>query len=352
MFEAPSFIAESLEQPKIKAGGSSSSNILNRMFEATTTDMGLLLARTNALALRADRVQSAASSQSAGLLAQFQSLNTRVDQVSGFSKILCDMHSQTYVDTTQTTGDLNYEFGQCTLPVRSRTDLLVQTDVYGTAMLSPETEVSYGIGDFPTTLDYIVDPDGLNMLRGEQAWILPEQPSGTIVWAKIKAPMQYRGLTPNVLEIWPLPAFTCDLLSVSYQLAGRSFSGTWTNVDITYLPMYSTTNSLIPTYGPVRIHLPNLPLSQIRIRVRPRPSASVWGFARIKLYHVEYSESGTLTVKDPYSRTVSQPLLTGKDSTVLSALSCSLNANKATFTLTTTDTSTSPIITGAILNVV
>lgn len=351
MFEAPSFIAESLEQPKIKAGGSSSSNLLNRMFDTTTADLGLLLARTNALALRADRIESAATSQSAGLLAMYQSLSTRVDQASGYTKILCDMHSQTYVDTATTTADLNYEFGQATLPVRSRTDLLVQSDVYGTAMLSPETETSYAIESFPDTLDFVPDPDGLNMLRGEQAWVFPEQPSGTICWIKIKAPLQYRGLTPNVLEIWPLPAFTCDLLSVSYQLAGRSFSSTWTNLDLTYLPMYSVASSLIPLYGPVRLHLPNLPLSQIRIRVRPRPNTSCWGFSRIKLYHVEYEESGTLTVKDPYSRTVSQPLLQGKDSSTLSTLSSSLNNNKATITLTTTDTSTTPVITGCILNV-
>jgi len=349
-FEAPHFMIESLDAPKIKPNASSTSDLLNRYHEVITQDMGLLLSRTNAIALRADRIANVVTSSSAALLAQLQSLSTRVDQASGYTKILCDIHQATYVDTGNTTATLNYEFGQATLPVQSTVDLLAQTDVFGKVRVSNEVEVSYALGATPSTLDYVVDPEAIYMLREEQEWVLSSAASGITLWTKIKAPLQYRGLTPNVLELWPVAPFTTDLLEVSYQLAGQSFTSTWTTVDLSYLPMWSTSANRVTPMGPVRIHLPNVAISQIRIKQVARMT-TVWGWASIKIYHREYTNQGTLVVKDPYSRSVNTPLLRGKDAATLSQLSTSVNGSTASINLTTTDAAVTPVITGVILSV-
>lgn len=349
-FEAPHFLVESLDHPKIKAGGSSSSDLLNRYHDTLAQDMGLIVTRTNLLAQRADRVTAIVSSSAAALLSQFQSLSTRVDQASGYTKILCDMHSATYVDTGATDATVDYEFGQATLPVQSTVNLLTQTDVFGQVHVSNEVEVSYAIGSNPNTLDFVPDPEAIYMLREEQAWVLSTATSGSTMWTKIKAPMQYRGLTPNVLELWPVCPFTTDLVEVSYQLAGQSFSSTWTTLNLGYLPLYSVALGRVAPFGPVRIHLPNLPLSQIRIKQLARMD-TVWGWESIRLYHREYENQGTLVVKDPYSRTVNTPLLRGSDATALSQLSMTLNGNTCSVQLTTTDAAVTPVITGVILNV-
>jgi hypothetical protein len=349
-FESPNFLTDDIETPKVKEGGSSSSNVLNRFFDTVSRELGLLMARINAVASRSDRVVKIGVAQSAALLAQWQSLSTRVDQASGYSLVLADMHSQTYVNLAQTTADIDYDFGQATLPIRSTSDLLAMTDVYGNVRVDNEVEVSTAIGTSPTTLDYAVDPEAIYMLREEQEWILPTAASGSFVWTKIKAPLQHRGLAPNVLELWPVCSFALDLVEVSYQLAGQSFTGSWTALDLSYLPKYSTTYGKVTGHGPVRIHLPNLGLSQIRIKQQTR-SDTVWGWARIKLYHREYNDQATLTVQDPYSRTVSNPLLRGKDPATLSLLSTTLSNSNATINLTTTDSSVTPVITGCIVSV-
>jgi hypothetical protein len=290
------------------------------------------------------------NSQGAALLAAFQSVSTRVDQASSYTQILCDMHSQFYVNLPQTTANINYEFGQATLPVRSTTDILVQQDVYGNKYISPEVSVSYAVGNNPGLDEFTQDPEALSMLRGEQAWLLSSVPASTVVWCQIKAPMQYRNLTPNVLELWGLPEFAYDLLEVSYQLAGDSFTGTWTALDLSYLPRYDVSSGRVPQLPAVRLHLPNQGLSQIRIKMRTLMD-TVWGFKRIKLYHREYEDSGILTVKDAYSRTVSTPILRGKDPSTLSLLTITTNGQNAAINLTTTDTNTTPVLTGVILGV-
>jgi hypothetical protein len=348
-FESIEFNIESAETPKIKQGGSSSSNTLNRFFNDGAQDLALIGTRTNILAARADRIINLASAQAGALLAQFQSLSTRVDSASSYDQVLADMHSSYYVNTGATTATINNVFGQCTLPVRTQTDLIVQNDVYGNAYIFSDVELSYSTLTSPTSLDYVVDPEGLNMLKGEQAWIL--DPISSVAWIKLKAPLQFRGLIPNVLEIWPVPAFGLDIYEVSYQKAGTSFSSTWYSLDLSYLPGYNNANGRVEKAGPIRLHLPNEPISQIRMKVSPVSANTAWGLHRLKLYNTQYESSASLVVKDPYSRTLSGALVRGKDPSELSLLTVTLNSNQATIALITTDTTSTPVITGVILDI-
>lgn len=346
-FESPEFLLEATEAPKVKAGGSSSSNILNRYFNALVKDLSLLGTRTNLLASRSDRVEEMGVQQGTALLATFQGLATAIEAVTG-STIFAEMHSQRYVHPS-TTAEVDQTFGQATLPIRSSTNLLVQTDVYGNPFVSPEVEISYAHTDSqgspPGSLSFQTDPEGIYMLRGEQMWIRPDGNS-TMNWVKVRAPLQFRGLSPNILEIWPGPSLVMDLAGVWYRKAGES-GGTWNSVDISYLPGYQ--GGVCKHLGGVRIFLPNEPISELAVGFNAN-TATAWGLQSLTISHVEYEASANLIIREPFARTISSDVvLRGKDPSELSLLTITVNGNQASIAMTSTDTSTTPVITGAIL---
>jgi len=355
-FESVEFLIESAEAPKIKAGGSSSSNILNRFFTSLGQDISLLATRANILASRGSRIELGSAEQGGALQAQFVALSLKVDAASGYTKVLADLHSSYYIDTGSTTGiDLNYVFGQATLSVLSTTDLLVQTDVYGNNYVSPEVQFSYSTTPASTVAsmsitDFIPDPDGIFMLRGDQAWIVATAAGQTKGYIRIKAPLQFRGLIPNVLEIYPFPAFSMKLNRVAYRVAGNA-EDTWTNLDLTYLPNYNGATEVVDSFGPVRIHLDNKPISEISIELDVT-GTNVWGLKQLKLYHKEYDSSGTLVANDPYSRTIGDIALRGKDTSTLSTFSNTKTANAVSINVTSTDSAQTPVITGVIMDIV
>jgi len=346
-FESTEFLLESVEKPKIKAGGSSSSNILNRYFNALANDVTMLAARTNLLAARSDRIEQGAAIQAGALLAQFQSLSTRVDAVSSLTQVMADMHSSTYVDVSNT-ATISTTFGQATLPEISSIDLLVQTDVYGNKYTAPEIEVAYALGSTPDALAYTLDPDAALMLRDEQLWLLPE--TSQTVWVRLRAPLQYRGLTPNMIEFWPFPAFAHDIEQISYLPAGDSYTGAYVDLDLSYLPNYKASTGKVEQAGPVRVFLPNSAISELRVKMTPR-SSTAWGVHKFKVYHKEFSNSATLVVKDPYSRTAGSVVLRGKDTSDLAQLAVTTNTNTVSVALTSTSSVETPIITGIIFTV-
>lgn len=355
-FESVEFMIESSESPKIKSGGSSSSNILNRFFAALGQDISLLATRANILASRSSRIEKGSAEQGGALQAQFTSLSSRVDAASSYSYVLADMHSTFYIDNgSENNVDFSYVFGQATLSALSTTDLLVQNDVYGNNYVSPEVQFSYSTSSASSVsvmsvTDFIPDPDGIFMLREEQTWLLDTGVTQTKGYIRIKAPLQFRGLTPNVLEIWPFPAFSMKLRKVSYRIAGDP-EDTWTHADLSYLPGYNSSTGVIDNFGPVRLHLNNRPISELVFEFDVS-SSDVWGVKKIKLYHREYDSSGSFIVEDPYSRTIGDISLRGKDPTILSTFSNTKAGNQATINISSTDSSYTPVITGVIMQVV
>lgn len=354
-FQSADFQAETSETPKIKAGGSSSSDVLNRYFSALSQDISLQSTRLNILARRADRIALGATEQAGSLLSALQSLSSRVDTASGYGEVLADMHSSFYVDTGATTATVNQRFGQATLPIVSETDLLVTEDAYGNKYVSPELEFSWATSDITSIQslpfsEYRYDPDGVAMIKNDQLWIMDNPHSHNIGYVRIKVPLHYRGLSPNVLEIWPFPAFDLSIRAMWYRKIGDPY-GTWTQIDQRYLPGYN--GSVLAKAGPIRAFLPaNVEgVSEIGITFTIG-SSNVWGIKQINLKHVEFESSAVLVVQDPYGRNISSALLRGKDAaTTLSGLSVTNSSNQVQINLTTTNTITSPVITGVIMRV-
>lgn len=354
-FSSTSFMLETPQAPKIKAGSSSSSDILNRYFTSLSQDLALLTTRTNILAERCQRVDSISTIQGAGYLNLFNSLTSRVNAASGQAQILADMFSAFYVDPSNQ-AQIDYVFGQCTLPVASSTDLIVSTDIYGNNYIGSNTqflisETTSATGLPPSVSSFQPDPEGLYMLRGDQSYVHKNQLANTSVYVMVTVPLQYLGFNPNILEIWPLPIGVMDLTGIWYQQSGNSSTGGWINVDLSYLQGYNASSGYVNKLTPIRIHLPNDSIGQFCFSFNLN-GAQTWGLSQIKLKHNEYKSNANLIITDPYARTMGNVLLRGKDPvTKLSNLNVLTTANQSVITLDTVQSNYSPVITGIIIQI-
>lgn len=349
--ESAVFVSETVEAPKIKGGGSSSSTVLNRYHDALAKEMAGLTLLTNEHASRSTRVADMAQAQAAATSGLFDSLSTRVDVLaSGSPLVLADLFGSRYVSSAvgETTVEVNELFGQATLPIKGETDLLVQQDSKGDLVASSEVSLYYTYESSPTADKLIKSPEGMGMLLRRQAWLGKE---ARPVWIVLEAPLQYLGLSPNVLEIYPLPAFGMDVSSLSVELV----DGGWTSVDCSYLPRYTNAGAYaglnyIQRAGPLRIHLPGSPVTRIRFRLHPL-SGAPWGLYDLRVKAVEYEQSGSLTVLDPYGRAISEVTIRGKDPTTLANLVTDATSNKVRIELSSTTTKSSPVITGVVMRI-
>jgi hypothetical protein len=355
--ETYKFLCETSETPKIKAGGSSSSNILNRFFTALSSDLNVLATKSNLQNTLIARVTDAASVQSGSLVSTLESIRSRVDAASGYNYVLASMFNSSYLVTPDTTADVDNVYGQATLPVKSTTDLLVFTDGLGRKFVSPELKILYAqkevynVNTGFSETDFLEIDDAVYMLTDERTFLIPAGSNPKFTFFRIKTPVQYSYLNPNALDIWPFPAFGMTLRGVWYKEAGGD--GTWQDVDISYLANYTTAPSGIArvlNFGPVRVHLPGVPVNEILVAIDSDSSTYV-GLHKLKMYHFEYEESAVLKIQDPYSRTIGNVTLQGKDPTTLSQLSVSKSSNTVTVNLSTTDSSATPVITGTLLSV-
>lgn len=354
--EVIKFLIQSGGYPKIKSGQSSSSDVLNRFNEAVATDITNLAVRTSLVAENSSQTQAAMAIQSASLAGMFASLNARTDTLQVSTMVWVDMHDDMYVDPANT-ATIDQVFGQATLPILEDTNLLVQEDAYGDKFLPDDVKVFTAWtddGSEPSILDYTESTDARTMLTEETAWFQTwpgTDQNITDFWFRIDFPFDYLGREPNVLEIWPLPAFGLQIKEVAYHQFGASLSSNWTALDLSYLPGYDETlysNQYVNQAGPLRLHLPQTQISSIRIRVKSTNQAA-WGFWRVRLKHLEYNQTAVLKILNPYGLSVGSYYVRGKDPSDLAELSGSIASNVVSISMSTDDPFTSPVITGAIL---
>jgi len=348
--ETTVFVTESADAPKIKGGGASSSSLFNRYHDAVAKDVAGLAVTVNQVNDKAARVSAATAAQAAAISAIVSSLSGSLDALSSDdSLVLADLFVEDYIstDTDDTNADINHLFGQATLPIQSQTDLLTQVDSRGNYIVSDTVELGYSYEDDPDQFVYINSADGIAMLLRNQAWL---GDSSNPVWIKLLAPLQYLGLTPNVLEIYPMPAFAVDISDLSYQQSGAGLGSSWTTIDLSYLPGYNSDTGVAEKSGPIRVHLPGVPITQVRFKITPSDGVS-WGLYNLRLLSVEYEQTGSLTVLDPEGRTVSDVLIRGKDPEDLAQLPVSGTGAKTRIDMSSTTTSASPVITGVVMSI-
>lgn len=352
--ETTAFTVESADAPKVKSGGSSSSNVINRYHEAVAKDVAGLALATNQLSDKASRISNAVAAQSGALSSNLSTLSGRLDALaSGSTLLLATLFDNKYISTSgsDTTAEVNSLFGQATLPIRSQVNLLTQQNVQDDYIVSSEVRLSYSYEANPDQFQFTESNEGIAMLLRKQAWLgRSDQP----VWIKLTAPLQYLGLPANMIEIYPMPAFNCAISDLSYQLAGAGPGSTWYDVDCSYLPNYNPSSLLgdnvLEMIGPVRAALPVVPMAQIRFRLHPSSGVN-WGLFDLRVLSVEFEQTGVLTLINPYNSTgFSSATIRGKDPSDLAQLTTSTTLNKFRIDLSSTSSQTSPIITGALLS--
>lgn len=354
--ETVKFLIQSGGYPKIKSGQSSSSDILNRFNQALATDITNLAVRTSLVAENSSQTQAVTAVQAAAIAGLFASLNARTTTLQVSTMVWVDMHSSAYTETSNT-AEVDYVFGQATLPILEDTNLLVQEDAYGDVFLPDDVKIYTAWtddGSDPSILDYTESTDARTMLTEQTAWFQTwpgTDPNVTDFWLRIDFPFDFLGREPNVLEIWPLPAFGLTVKEVAYHQFGAVLASDWTALDLSYLPGYDETlysNQYVNYAGPLRLHLPQTQISSIRIRVKATSQAA-WGFWRIRLKHLEYEQTATLKVQNPYGLSVGSYYVKGKDPSDLAELSGSIASNVVSVSMSTDDPFLSPVITGVIL---
>jgi hypothetical protein len=340
------FIIESVDQPIIKAGGSSSSTLLNRYHSSIVDDLVALNITNNQLGIQSIRISETFNAQSQAINPLLASLSARVGVLaSGSPLVLADFYSAKYVssDPLETVAEIDKVFGQITLPVLKETDLLVDQDSFGNFFTSDEVNLSFSYEDNPDTAVFIDSSDAIKMLLREQVWL------GTLsapVWIKLTAPLQFLGLNPNVLEIYPLPSWGTDISNIQYQIGG--IDQPWVDADVSYLPRYKATNNKLANCGPIKIHLPGDPIYQIRFKITPNTDL-LWGLYNIRVISKQYSQTGKITLQDPYSRNINGITVRGKDPQDLAQLSNSTSTGKLTINLSSDSVYKTPVITGVVM---
>jgi hypothetical protein len=335
-----SLTVDSLETPSIKGGGSSSSSVLNRFNQSIVKDIGSIIIYLNKLLDRSSKIADASASQGAALSAPLTTLTTRVDTLlTDTNYVMADFFKSDYVDSGNTTANVDNLFGQVTLPVTSSSDLLVQTDSFGFNQVSSEVSLGYSTSvTTPADGLFVSASDGLDMLLRRGVWVINKP--GESVWIKVKAPLQYLGLNPNILEIYPFPAFGCHISDVKVRKS--SGSAVWEDIDITYLPGYDSGTSKVKNAGPLKIHLDGEPINEIMFKMEPVGSYKP-GLYNLRVLSNTYNQNATLTVQDA-TRDLDTITIYGKDPLDLALIPTVITTTKARLDLSSPSTYSTPVI--------
>jgi hypothetical protein len=351
-FQSVQFIDPDTQKPKIQSGGPSDSNLLNRYFNSLTNDVLNINTRINELALKSTRVANIATSNGTGLNATISGLVASVDAINTADQVYIDLFTDYGVDTGTLTSLHNKVYGQVTLPEVSSKDLLKSTDINGDSYLLSDINFTYCFTSgtsIPSPELFNKDIEAFYMLTSDQSWLV--NASSNYVWVKLQAPMNYLSLFPNSLEVWPIPMGVTDLYRAYVKKAGSLSTGSFTSLDLSYLPFYDIPSSSAKNIGPFKLHLENEPLSEILLCFKLN-SVSSFGFNRFTLTHKEYSVSSLISIKDPFSRTITGlPTVKGKDPVDLSLLNLIAVGPQYQLTLTTNSSALTPVVTGFIIPV-
>lgn len=340
----------------VSSGATSNSQQLQSFINGIFNDTAELKAFAT-LAQNAYLDLSEATSASAlGIQNMVSSLSSRASSLSSSGMALISMHSSSQVVTGDTTCSISTVFGQATLPVLEETDLLNYTDLYGLTRASSDIRVwtAQSSGSAHSLNDYKEAPNSELFIECKQPLVEElETISGTkrYLWVRIDIPYGSQYKAPTCLEIYPLPAFACNIEEIGYLTAEASNLSTWTTLDLSYLPGYNQdlySNAWVNNAGPLRVFMPGTVVSAIRIKLSADENI-VMGLGKVRLLSQTFDNTGVLKVTNPWGLDISTLALKGKDLLTLSELPVVINNTDATITLSRQSTGVTPVITGVLI---
>jgi hypothetical protein len=346
------FIQETARDSGIKPGATAESERLNDLFSRASKDFSMLAGQMLEAGQLASLANNNAIAQAAGLQGFISSLSERVDTISSSSMVLVTMHSLASVVASSTTCHINTVFGQATLPISSDTNLLYFSGLDNKKYVDQNLLVEYcGTSEVdPEESDWQTHLMGQAMIKEESPAISPFpliSPDKAKLWVRVSFPFESLAAKANVLEIYPVPVFNCVIEKIQYNTYGASLESGWTDLDLSYLRGYNPTlygNSFVKYAGPIRLFLPNTNISAIRIKMS-MSNAEYWGLHRFRLKHLDFEDSGQITIQNPYNYSIGNYYLYGQPDSGYNDIAVSLAGRLATLNVAGTDRNTTPVLT-------
>ena len=325
----------------IKAGGPSSSKLLNKLRDNLVSDASTLDDRTAATTTDLSKANSVFNNQLTSLASRISSIDARIPSVS--DRWLVDFFTNDFIHSTNA-ATINTVYGQATLPILSSQEKLVGKDSRNNVWLPDSTRVEYAEQTTtPNEQDWLLDDNyKLSLdLRTDTAWFKDRGSTGT-VWVRIQVPPNLNAnKKSNAIIIHPFPVLHYDLASVEY----RNPAGTWTSADLTHILGWSSGDSKVVGVGNVRIFIAETQVTELRIKLE---TTNHWGFAKLSLQQIEFSPTATL-VTDFTSFSpgvIGSVVVNGKDQDSLAFLTTAIASDLVSVELTRSLQNTSPIVTG------
>lgn len=346
---------QEIKVPTIKDGIPSSSEALNAFFKSIVVAQAATTQFIDEQKSDSDTLLSATNLLSTSIGSMFSSLTGQLDALTDPNEFLADISSGSY--TAGSTANLSRSFNQCTVPIIKEENILTTNDAYGNLTLLNGVTLWYQ-AENPTPGSWKQIEDAEEVLLGKKPLVI-NWPGGsaatTVLNLRLDFNFTYKNYKPTVLEFYPIPLFNGQIREVAVRNSVGVGTTGWTAVDLSYLPGYNPpvySNSFVNQMTPIRVFLPaNQSFKSIRIKISLN-SASSWGTSKIELKHLEFSTgSYELLVVNPFGD-INNITLRGKDVVQLNQLPKTIVGDTATITLSSSDPTTSPVITGAVVTTV
>ena len=346
---------ESLQEPKLRAGGASSSHLLNRMFSRVKKDLVRLQVDVED-ATDNTRIQALLIAQQNQALGRLCSgLQAQLTALPSTSTATADFYLNGLTTISGTTADVNPLFGQVILPAKSRQNVLVIERGTGEPNAIPQaTRLQVALQpsvtstlDATAPADYLFGEDVYSVfaLDGDDRTFWPIEDTTTtphVAWIEIDLPSDVSGSQIcNELEIVPTCPNT-DLFAVQAEVIGSG----WQDLDFSYLVGYDQTVNAVHNLGPARLCFAKSNITRIRLGLWV---SGFFGFYSIRCLLAQYQNSGNVLVNfsSKTSDSLTATTLLGKNPTQLGYLPVSVSGQQLTVTLqpaaATTET---PVLTG------
>ena len=349
-----SLLQETIATPKLRSGGPSSSGLLNNFLLSIKRAMSMITSEVVDCSDQARVFASLVATTNKGLSQAVTSLQSQVAGLTSGSSALADLYLCQSVIPGASTCDINPRYGQATLPVNSRVNVLTINRGQGEPPAIPSSlqilyaktiQTSFAGVTPPSDPLFSEDPYWVYAVDGreETGWVVTDSSPYHVVWIEIRLPNSVsNAYSCNELEFIPSSPFSMQLFSVLVEQVGVG----WQSLDFSYLSGYNATDNYIPALGPSRLCFSQTNATRFRIGLMV---SGTWGFQKIAVNSAQYQSSAVLATNfSSYSPGTIQTIqLYGKNPQTLSYFQNSLSGDQVTTTLIpTSSNSETPVISG------
>ena len=341
-------LVESTDNPILKRGAPSDSDTLNRINQNILSDIVGLSSRLEQVERNQQLLSIYNSQQAVGIQALVSNLQTLIPAAPA-GRGVADFYSTDFI-APENTSNIDYTYGQATLPILSTQSKMSSTDAQGTVWIPEDSRLRYC---YSNTYTANVIPDDDQFVSSVEDYLgIGNQPETFWLGGSVSAPtyLFIKGILPqtlntnrlaNTIQFSPVPSFSSQLVNAYY----RTTDNNWSSIDLSYLVGFttSTTPNQVSFLGPTKIHFDPQEITQVCIVLKV---SQFWGIQNFSVDLVEYGSTANLVLEmSSYSpTTIKSIILSGKNPAVLNRYTTSISGSKVTIALSQVQAYSSPII--------